>query len=143
MLARDPEANARLFAEWAHAYVQEVAEAWRTSGRTEFHIHRERAWQTVLRRHLAASPAAFFATEPQEPRYRAAFHAALTAAVVSQADSIAAAGDQDTTNYDSVMKDALARLISKADGFDDATIAALRILRRRNPQGSFSLLGLP
>lgn len=143
MLATSPEVITSQFEEWARAYVREAAAAWRSRGVADFHIHRDRAWERVLTERLSMSPAAFFATEPEEPRYRAAFHAALTDAVIAQADAIAATGDVNVSAYDVIMKNALTRLIARADGFDDETITALRVLRRREANGSFSLLALP
>lgn len=143
MLAASLEVNTSQFEEWARAYVRDAADAWRNLGTAAFHINRDSAWQRVLNAHLSMSPAAFFTTEPEEPRYRAAFHAALTDALIAQAEAIAATGDASVNAYDNIMKNALTRLIARADGFDDATIAALRVLRRRDPNGAFSLLALP
>jgi hypothetical protein len=143
MLAASLEVNTSQFEEWARAYVRDAADAWRNLGTAAFHINRDSAWQRVLNTHLSMSPAAFFTTEPEEPRYRAAFHAALTDALIAQAEAIAATGDANVNAYDNIMKNALTRLIARADGFDDVTIAALRVLRRRDPNGPLSLLALP
>ena len=145
MLATSPDVITSQFEEWARTYVNNAAETWRRGDAADaFHINRDSAWKRVLNEHLSMSPAAFFATEPEEPRYRAAFHAALSDAVIAQADTIAATGDDVNVNaYDVIMKTAVTRLIARADGFDDATIAALRVLRRRDSNGPFSLLGLP
>jgi len=143
MLATSPEVITTHFEQWARAYVHDAVGAWRTLGAAGFHINRDMAWERVLNERLSMSPAAFFATEPEEPRYRAAFHAALTDAVLAQAEAIAATGDVNVDAYDVTMKNALTRLIARADGFDDTTITALRVLRRRDPNGAFSLLALP
>lgn len=143
MLATSVEVITSQFEESARAYVGEAAAAWRNLGIADFHINRDLAWERVLNERLSISPAAFFATDAEEPRYRAAFHAALTDAVVAQADKFAATDDVNVNTYDNIMKNALTRLIARADGFDDVTIAALRVLRRRDPNDLFSLLALP
>lgn len=143
MLAASSEVTTNHFEAWARAYVRDATDAWQKRGSGAFHINREIAWERVLNERVAMSPAAFFATEPEEPRYRAAFHAALTDAVLAQAEVIAASGDANVDAYDVTVKNALTGLIARADGFDNATIAALRMLRRRDPNGAFSLLGQP
>ena len=143
MLAISVEVITSQFEEDARAYVRTAAEAWQKRGAGAFRVDRDHAWERVLNERLSMSSAAFFATEPEEPRYRAAFHAALTDAVLAQAGMIAASGDTNADAYDVTMKNALTGLIARADGFDDTTIAALRILRRRDPNGAFSLLALP
>ncbi len=143
MLAISVEVITSQFEEDARAYVRTAAEAWQKRGAGAFRVDRDRAWERVVNERLSMSPAAFFATEPEEPRYRAAFHTSLTDAVIAQAEAIAATGDVNVNAYDVIMKNALTRLITRADGFDDATIAAMRVLRRRDPNGPFSLLALP